>query len=475
MNKNINNRIFSSATWSLLSRILAQGITFITTIYLAKFLGTADFGAINFGMLTVGFMDGIVDFGFLSAIVREKSITERQLSSCFWLLCGISSIGIMLIMLYTNYIVVDESYSSVIEILVFGLLFVPFQSVTRGLISRDLKLDKIARYELIGGLLRNITALAGAYLGYGIKGFVYGFLLERTFVSICLGFSTWWLPKFIFNVTSLKSFISFGLANTSARIVWYLSTKVDSFFIGLYFGKDALGVYSLAMQIANMPFQLVTTGLHRVIYASFSKFKDDENFTWIIKKSAWLILLISAPVCIGIYVISDELIDVFFDDRWEKVPETLRWLSIASLLQIYSSIWPQFWNAVGKPSYGVILNTINLLILCGLLYWIGQMGSFKDIQMAVVLVAIVRLVVVCLLSKKLVKISFIRVIYESFYPIMGCALIILWCDVGVSYFEVNKPIMNLISMISGAVVIYTAFIGLMALPSWLPVKKLLSK
>jgi len=475
MEVNLKKRIFHSAIWSLGSRIIAQGITFVTMIYLAKLLGISDFGAINFGVLIVGLVDSIVDFGFLSAIIKEKNITEEQLSSCFWFISIISIFGILIISLYSTYIIIDDSYSSVIDILVYGLLFVPFQSVTRALVARDLKLDSIAKFELIGGLIRNGAALFGAYYGYGVKGFIYGFLCERIFVSICLGVSTFWLPRLIFNLSALHSFIKFGIASTSSRIIWYLSTKIDSFFIGLYFGKEALGLYSLAMQIANMPFQLVTTGVHRVIYATFSKFVDRDNFVSVIKRTAWLVLVFSAPACIGIFAVADVIIEIFFDEKWSQSAQIIKWLSISSLVQIYSSTWPQFWNAIGKPGYGVIVNLINFIVFSFILYLIGVYGDFEDIKMAVLFISFIRLFVVCILSKKLIDISFFRVLYESMFPIIGCLLIILWCNNLILYFDLTNNISKLSLMIAGGAVTYMAFIGLAAMPYFLPVKKLLSK
>ncbi|OAI13773.1 hypothetical protein A1359_11710 [Methylomonas lenta] len=475
MSSDINKKIFRSTTWSLASKVTAQAITFITTIYLAKLLGISDFGAINFGMLTVGLIDSIVDFGFLSAIVRERTITNEQLSTCFWFLLFISIIGIILIHVYTYIYPLESAYISVIEVLVYGLIFVPFQSITRGLVSRDLRLDTIAKYELFGGLIRNILSITGAFLGYGVKGFVYGFLCERIFVSICLGFATGWYPRFQFRLSSIKSFISFGVANVAARIVWYLSTKIDSFFIGLYFGKDALGLYALAMQIANMPFQLVTTGVHRVIYASFSKFTESPSFSYIIRKAAWLVLAFSAPACIGIYIISDLFVDVFFEEKWHPASEILKWLSLASLVQIYASVWPQFWNAIGKPSYGVVLNTVNIIVLSMILYYVGIYGDFEDIPIAVFLTSIFRLLIVCLLSKKLIKISFVQVFYESLFPLTGAALFFAWKGFSNETFTYSSDVFNLITLISGAAIIYLSFMLFSYKMPGLPVKKFISK
>ncbi len=475
MDSNIKKRIFQSATWSLGSRVLGQGITFITTILLAKLLGISDFGAISFGVLTVGLVDSIVDFGFLSALVREKSLTEEQLSSCFWFLTMISGGGILLIKLYSLYLVVDDSYSSVIDVLVYGLIFVPYQSVSRALISRDLRLDSIAKYEIIGGIIRNGSALLGAYYGYGIKGFVYGFLCERFFISICLFVSAQWFPSLIFKLSALKSFVQFGIASTSSRIIWYLSTKIDSFFIGLYFGKEALGIYSLAMQIAYMPFQLVTTGGHRVIYATFSKFVGQDNFISVVNKTAWLVLTLSAPACIGIFVLSDEIISIFFGDKWKQASQAIKWLSIASLVQIYSSIWPQFWNAVGKPSYGVIVNIINLIILTLILFFIGNNGDFKDIPVGIAVISVIRLLVVYMLSKKLIDICLLRMFYENLFPIIGCLLIIVWSNIFIPYFDIKNNILKIIFIISGSALAYIAFLFSTSIISFLPVKKLLSK
>lgn len=471
----IAKRIVLSATWSLGSRIVAQGITFLTTVYLAKLLGTGEFGTINFGWITIGLVDNIVDFGFGLAIIREKNLNNVQLSSCFWFLSVLCVLALGILNMYAIFAITDVNYSEVIRVLVFGLLFVPHQTVMRALASRDLKLDSVARYELFGGLLRNGSALAGAYFGYGVFGFVYGYLIERLVITTGLAYLTKWMPRLQFSMSSLRPFISFGMANIASRVIWYLSTKIDSLFIGLYFGKDALGLYSLALQISYFPFQLVTTSLHRVIYATFAKFSGHDEFSAILRKTAWWLLAGAAPVCVGIFAIAEPMAGQFFGEKWEGLAALLEWLSLAGLVQIYASMWPQFWNAVGRPGYGVLVNAISLVILALALYTVASAGAFADVAPALLMVSVWRLLVVCTLSKRLIRISFMRIGYESLFPVIGCLLIVAWCKKILPAMMSGNDLSTLAGMILGSAILYGTFLAVTAVVPFLPIKKLILK
>jgi len=79
-----------SLYWLIASKIASQGLVFLSTIILTRFLEPKDFGIVALSLIYIGFINLFVDAGFGQAIIQKKDVNQLELSSCYWFLmvCG---------------------------------------------------------------------------------------------------------------------------------------------------------------------------------------------------------------------------------------------------------------------------------------------------------------------------------------------------------------------------------------------------
>lgn len=68
----IKNKAFSGVMWKFGERILAQGITFIVSMILARILSPEDYGAVAIITIFIIIADVFISSGFVIGLIRKK-------------------------------------------------------------------------------------------------------------------------------------------------------------------------------------------------------------------------------------------------------------------------------------------------------------------------------------------------------------------------------------------------------------------
>lgn len=86
-NENLKNSIFSGVFWKFAERILAQGVSFIVSVILARILMPSDYGIVALILVFINIADVFVTSGFSTALVQNKDadrIDFPQISIVAW-------------------------------------------------------------------------------------------------------------------------------------------------------------------------------------------------------------------------------------------------------------------------------------------------------------------------------------------------------------------------------------------------------
>ncbi len=359
--------------WTGLAKIIGQIAMFATTLLLAHLLDKADLGLFAMAVLYAGIVDTVTDGGFQSAIIQRKDISADSLSSCFWLLTGVSLSVVAISQLVAPWIAAvfaEMRLAGVVRQISWIFLILPLTIVSSGILSRRFRLDVIAKAELGACLARCAISAALALAGMGIYSLIYGYLAERIIVGFALARVARWKPSLHFNYRNVSPLISFGLNVTTGRLLWLGYSKMDTFIIARFLGTEILGMYSVASQIALAFGQFVSAVYYRVIFPLLSKSQDSPNFKEILLASSVYLSIVSLPVMVGLAVVAPDIVSVFLGEKWQEASLVIRVLSIVAALQILSGLLPQAMNAIGRADISIWIN-LSSLIVFGVSFYLG--------------------------------------------------------------------------------------------------------
>lgn len=456
-------KVISSSLWTTNSKIILQVAGFLTTLVLVRILSREDFGIMAMAITFVGFVDIFIDLGFLSAIIQAKDIRLAQLSSCFWILLGLSLMLTLSVLFGASLIsqaFATDRLASLIYWLAPLFLLAPFNIITKGILSRDLRLDLLSKIELYAGILKMGLSISLAFLGFGVLSLLLGFILERFLMTILLVFTAKWFPRFELDKANVRQLLAFGSKTTLSSLLWYIYTKADIFIIGRVLGAEILGVYTIASQFPQTIARLVPSTWHRILYPLFSRYQESPDLKQIVIRSSSILIVISLPLFVGLAALAPDIIHLLFGARWNDAVLPLQILSIIAAIETATWILTAAINAIGRPGMNAIINLVAVLIFPAILYIGALTWGIEGVLWASVIVYLYRFLSFLLLAKRFVHLSLSRYCKDHLGSILASSLMFIGVVVlyrGIEDWHIFLRLTTCI--ISGAIIyLFTLFV-----------------
>jgi O-antigen/teichoic acid export membrane protein len=364
---NIGASVMTSLRWLFGARLLGQIISWTISIVIIRLLEPQDYGLMALVMLVVGFLTLFNELGLSASLVQRES-SDRQTAE--------QVLGVLIVLnlvLYGLLLAVAPLFSAffneprmlaLIGVAGLQLPVAALAAVPESLLVRRMAFRRKSAVEFIAMLFSSLTTLGFAVAGMGVWSLVYGSLalaVVRTIgMSVAAGFIAW--PRF--SLTGLRTILTFGGWVTADRLLYYTYSSSDVLIVGKLLGKDALGVYSVAEQLASLPNQKISGILNEVGFAAFSRIQNDAiqvraHFC----KAVRLVSAVSLPVAWGLSSVAPELVQVVLGTKWSDVAPLLALISLVTPLWMIAGVSTPALLGLGRPEVGVKSLVASLAIM----------------------------------------------------------------------------------------------------------------
>jgi len=150
----------------------------------------------------------------------------------------------------------------------------------------------------------------------------------------------------------LRSFLGYGRA------------KADSFIVGSSLSVLDLGVFTIARQLATMPFDLGEKALKDIFVSSIGGTKHRKIAAAITTaKILCVAIAIMLPMAIGFYYLSESLVFLLLGEEWEQAIPVIQALAILSLTYSICVVFNSGLVALEKVRVAFYLDLVTASIL----------------------------------------------------------------------------------------------------------------
>ncbi len=373
--QNKGSSVIGGFVWKLLERFLAQLITFVVSIVLARMLSPEDYGVISIVLIFIIFADVFVTNGFGTALIQKKDATDLDFSTLFYCSFTISIIiyGVLFIMapiiasFYKNPILVP-----VIRIFSLRIPISSYNSIQHAYVSRHMLFKKFFFSTLGGTLLSAFVGIGLAYRGMGVWAIVAQYLVNTVVDTIVLGFTIPWKLKFQFSKSAAKQLMGYGWKVACAALSGTFFTQLRSLIIGKFYSAADLAYYERGRSFASLATDNVSNAIMSVMFPSFANI--NENKIQVKKKLQQTIRIMSYvifPIIIGIALVAKDVVRILLTDKWMSSVPYMQILSISAAVAMIGDVSLQAINAIGKSEATLKLELIKkpmylLLLLVGI-------------------------------------------------------------------------------------------------------------
>jgi O-antigen/teichoic acid export membrane protein len=228
-------------------------------------------------------------------------------------------------------------------------VFAALSVVQSSLLTREMRFRRLAIVELTGSFAGGILGIALALSGYAVWSLVWQSVCSVLLVSAGTCLVSGWRPRFVFQLSSLRSILGFSANLTGYNLLNYFVRNADSFLIGRYLGAQNLGLYDLAYRVMLYPLQLVSWALGRVLLPVYARMQTNHvrlGATYL--KVTRAIALIVFPMMLGLVAVAEPFVQTVFGAAWCSVTPLLLILGPLAAYQAIGTTVGYIYQATGR-------------------------------------------------------------------------------------------------------------------------------
>ncbi|WP_340819087.1 polysaccharide biosynthesis C-terminal domain-containing protein [Methanolobus sp. WCC4] len=367
---------------SFVTQLAFTFLGFLSTMYFAHKVGSSVLGAYFLFTAYYGISSMLSDGGLGSAAIKRISEGEEQDSyfSAFFTLRLILLIAVIILLLSVKEYFVDLNSEGIFVWLILALLLSIFHGSVHHGIAGSGKMGLFATGTFVNNVSRIVFQVVAVYIGFRTAGMVAGFV-GGMLVSLIMEFHFLDLKLTSFNLTHIKSLLSFSfwlvLISSSHMVFAY----ADTITIGYFLNNSDVGVYRVIFQFVTIA-TLSTAALRSTLWPKVSRWGKTRKYKSIeesLSRSISYSLLFAIPIFVGGALLGDKLLYYFYGAEFVHGYTTLFILLCMQIISIFQILFTAYLSALDcqKKSFQVtaIAALLNIIVNVILIPTMGINGA----------------------------------------------------------------------------------------------------
>jgi len=438
----VGAKVRHAATWLAGTRLVGQLMTMGITLTITRLLDPADFGLFGMANLVISFLTLFEGVGLDAAIIQRQDMGEEELDRIFWLILSIN-IGLYAITFLAAPLVArffrEENLSAMIRILGINVVLSALSIVPYSLMTRDLAFDQRSKAELASGVGHSVICLGMVLAGWKVWSLIYSSLATPLILIGLIYYFSRWVPRLRLSREALSPFnrenqglLNFGSQIMFSRTLWYIYSNSDFLIAGRVLGKEALGNYTLAFEMASLPLEKVVSLIPQIAYPAFSQVQqEEEKVRHYFLKTSRLVAMVVFPLFLGIFLVAKDLILLVLTSKWAAAINPLKTLCLMSILRSLAVLSAPLTNALGRPGIA-LFNSLLCTLFMPVAFWVGARFGIEGISLAWLLVYPFLFLIMLWNSIRIIRIP-MKEYWSNLLPVMEGSLAMSLVVFGLKY------------------------------------------
>ncbi|MBP2444328.1 lipopolysaccharide biosynthesis protein [Rhizobium leguminosarum] len=428
----VSQRTATASIWTISGKFLARMLDFVSLLVLARLLSPEDFGLVAIATSVLVIVEAILDLPLTQALMRQSSPSDEMFATAFTLslLRGLAISLLMMVISWPMALIYDDSR---LFALVAVLSIAPaMRSMTsprmvlfmqRFDFKREFALDLIAKGStLLFGV--GVAVATGSYWGLAIgaiAGPMAAMITSYVFAPM----------RPTFSLSEWKHFQDMISWNTVSQVLNSINWQLDRLLLPRFTGLSTFGAFSVADNIAGIPYQTFVGPLLRPLMAAFSTVEDRRNLIAAYLKATNAITFVAAPILIALALLAEPTVRVLVGEKWASSAPILRWLCLVSLLGLPTNMMPPLAMVMNNTRYVALRMFVEFAVrapvtILAIAYF--QVSGALGARVVAVLVAYGASLII---TRRLIGASFAAQLLSFFRPLLASLPMIaflLWVE-----------------------------------------------
>lgn len=375
----IKKKAFSGVVWKFMERIIAQAVSLVVSIIIARILSPDDYSVVSIVTIFFTFSNVLISGGLNTALIQKKDAEEIDYSTVFCTSLILAVILYFLLFFSAPYIASiynKDILIPVIRVMAITLPINAIKSIVCAYVSSTLQFRKFFFATISGTLISAVVGTTMAVYGFGAWALVAQQMTNAAIDTFVLYSSTHLKLRFQISVERLKSLWKYGWKVLVSSLIGTAYTEINPLFIGLRFSTSDLSFYEKGRSFPLLISSTTTNTLSAVLFPFLSKFQDDKKeLLKYTRKYISVTSYLVFPLMIGLYAVGDKFIVLLLTDKWIAAVPYLRIFCIASMFDMINIGNCETIKAKGRSDIFLVMEIVKKV---GYFIVIGLFLLFSD-------------------------------------------------------------------------------------------------
>lgn len=392
------NKLITDSFWSLFGNIIGRGLSLLSGIIVARYLGKelyGEYGIIKNTILTIAVFSsfglGYTATKYIAEIKRVSKQKTKQFIryaiNITFMFCLFMSIILFFTAEYLSNFILDAPHlKSALQILSILIIFNGLTTTQIGILSGFGEFKRIAKINSLIGLVTFITSIGLTYF-YSLDGALLALLISQIFnwalnYKAITKHSRGKQSKLKRDTALLYEILKFSTPIALQEMTYSVFGFISNIVLIKYASYGDLGMYSVAMQW-NALILFIPGILRNVILSHLSENIHNSNVHNKILNTTIKINVLATAIPTIFVVAFSSYIESFYGNSFEGV-STL--ISISVLITIFTSMSNVYGQAYMSKGYNWTMLSIRLIRDVGVIILFLCFVNYKNASGAKIMV-----------------------------------------------------------------------------------------
>jgi O-antigen/teichoic acid export membrane protein len=377
----LERQTITGVKWSATAKITTQIVAWAATLIVIRLLAPEDYGLMALSVVVISICGGVAELGLGAALIQARGLTRTEIAR----VCGALVLlnGACFAAVYAAAPLIAEAFGHsrlelIVRVSAAQFLLGALAAIPEALAYRDMRFRFLAGTDIASGLATSVATVALAVVGAGVWALVFGNLAGhaiRTIVLLCGG--TFVRP--VFFLRGIGQLVRFGGAWSAARFVWQLTYQADVLIAGRFLSQEAVGIYSVAVHLANLPAQKMMSVINPVAFPAIAQLQHDlPRMRRRMLEAIRLLGLGGIPVLWGIGAVAPEFVTVVLGSQWRSAIMPLQLIAMVAPLRMIATLCATAVSALGRADIELVNTLVSLAVFVAA-FMIGVQWGFDGL------------------------------------------------------------------------------------------------
>lgn len=350
--EDIRTKAISGVVWKLLERFLAQFVSMIVSIILARMLMPEDYSVVSIVNIFFAFCNILISGGFNTALIQKKDSDIIDYSS---VLC------ISLIIAFIMYIImfyaapsISNLYNKTILVPLIRVMSITFfisayKGVVCAQVSSKLQFKNFFISTIIGTVVSAFMGIIMAMNGFGPWSLVAQQMSNSALDSLILTITTKFKFKILISFNRIKKLFSYGWKIFVASIISVIYDEIRPLIVGVKFTPVNLSYYNKGRSFPLIVNSSLSDTISAVLFPVMCKFQDNkQNMLSVTRRYMKVSSYLIFPSLLGFFAVSDNFVRVVLTDKWLPASPYIKIFCVSFMFNIIQNGNLQVIRASGR-------------------------------------------------------------------------------------------------------------------------------